>query len=125
MAWSKRGLETIIEESGQVICETLHFTLFAVFLEALLAALECSNAEFLTGPALQDMVNTFGQWATRPAALLVYVVVVIHLGLMVGSLEADIKRGYKPRVVHVKDLNLPSTSCKDRLAEIPNFFIAG
>lgn len=129
--WSTKGLQTEIVE-GQVVCITTHFSLFAVFVEALLATLECSNVEFLTPQALHTAVVHVGEWWHRPAANLLYLVTVLHLFLMLFSLEVDCSRrnsrGKKTRVLQLKKVEAivgRSASLKEKILEAYGQLILG
>eukprot|EP00929_Paragymnodinium_shiwhaense_P101376 TRINITY_DN64429_c0_g1_i2.p1 TRINITY_DN64429_c0_g1~~TRINITY_DN64429_c0_g1_i2.p1 ORF type:complete len:751 (-),score=161.68 TRINITY_DN64429_c0_g1_i2:142-2250(-) len=86
--WTNEGLYEVDLGDGSFTCATTHLTLFgAILLEAFAKALKCSNAKVLSKEGLDKIGDGF--WWIRPAALVIWLLVGIHVVLLYVAWELD------------------------------------
>jgi len=90
--WSRNGLTSRVNNvSGQVVCDTLHLTMFGSIARQVHTVLVCSSWDVLTTEGLEALGR--GDWWYYPGSIVVYVLVIAHLALFAVAAKNDYKSG--------------------------------
>lgn len=88
--WSFEGV-TEAWENEELVCETVHLSLFAAILQGFLNALKCSQLTLLNGEAVRELFRF--KWLGTPVALFFWLLVITVLCLFVMTCRLDTQRG--------------------------------
>lgn len=76
-AWSSVGLSEVEHDGPELICATIHLTLFAAILQVFVDVVACSNVVALSAESFERLAD--GGWAGRPGCLILWSMMVLSV----------------------------------------------
>jgi hypothetical protein len=91
-SWSTTGVSTGTSSKGQLTCLTTHLTVFA----GILSIFSCNQAQVLSDKGMQAIGQ--GNWASQAPAVVFWLVLIAHLGLVTGAVVLDRRRNHRRKL---------------------------
>jgi len=88
-SWSTRGISVGTPRRGQLTCLTTHLTVFA----GILSIFSCNQAQILSDEGMQAIGR--GNWASQAPAVVFWLVLIAHCGLVTGAVVLDRRRNHR------------------------------
>jgi len=91
-SWSTAGISTGTPSGGQLTCLTTHLTVFA----GILSIFSCNQAQVLSNEGMQAIGR--GNWASQAPAIVFWLVLIAHCGLVTGAIVLDRRRNHRRKL---------------------------
>jgi len=88
--WTRYGLTTISKTNTTLVCSTVHLSLFAAIARGFLSKLQCSGASLLSDEGFSNFSK--GDWSSSPAAILLWIVLLLFAGVFAVAVMLDVDR---------------------------------